>query len=243
MAPRSTQAPLATTAALPPLSEEHRDHVRGEATAGTYRDLGLVGDQASTATLDALTGTLASAYRATDIPPALAQAASAGTLEELTDRLRAAATRTRTHHTQEKDANTAVADLAMSLLVYEATPGIHHTLGIHHTTWRRRITTRLDVTNTWYDTATPTALAERAKAVGVAHHPQAREQLPAAVEELLAVQARWVGARRVRDVLIRHLYPNPLNQPAVQALTGLTQAQIWQILNPGYRSKAKNPDT
>lgn len=246
--PPSPSLPLSPP--LPPLSDEHRDRVRRAAITDAHRELGLLSDtttDADTAETAAepagdLIGTLTSAYRGSDTPPALTQAATQGTVEELTERLRAAATLTRTHQRQEKSTNTEVVEQALSLLVYKATSGLHRTLGIHQTAWRRRITARLEVTDTWLDTATPAALAERAASVGLTQQPQARAQLPAEVDRLLAVQARWVAARRVRDTLIRHLYPEPLNQPALQAATGLTQAQVWQILNPGYRTKLKRTD-
>lgn len=244
-APTHPSPPSTSAVPLPPLTDEHRDRVRRTAITDAYRELGLLSDDDASETPGTaeatgdLIGTLTSAYRGSDTPPALIQAATRGTVTELTERLRAAAALTRTHHTQEKNTNTEVVEQALSLLAYEATPGLHRTLGIHQTAWRRRITTRLDVIDTWLDATTPTALAERAASVGLAHQPQAREQLPAEVDRLLGVQARWVAARRVRDTLIRRLYPDALNQPALQTATGLTQAQVWQILNPGYRSKPK----
>lgn len=241
-APAHPSPPPTSPVPLPALTDGHRDRVRREAITDVYRELGLLSDADTLETAGDLIGTLTSAYRGSNTPPALIEAAKRGTVEELTERLRAAAALTRAHHTQEKSTNTEVVEQALSLLAYEGTPGLHRTLGIHQTAWRRRTTARLEVADTWLDTATPAALAERAASVGLAHQPQAREQLPAEVDRLLAIQARWVAARRVRDTLIRHLYPEPLNQPALQAATGLTQAQVWQILNPGYRSKLKRTD-
>ena len=236
MAPADPAA--SSTQPTPHLSEEQRERLRREATLDTYRELGvLTGDAGSAEDLEELVGAATSAYRLTDIPDALIDQATRAQPVVLIQRLQTAGERVRRYREAERSANDAAAALALSLHLYDGLPNLHLVLGTHRTPWRRRVVDHLGVSSEWYSTASAGDLAERARSAGIAHHPGAREELVPAVEHLIDVQARWTAARRVRDILIRHLYPEHLNQPGLQRASGLTQAQVWQILNPAFRRK------
>jgi len=167
-------------------------------------------------------------------------AVSAGDIKA---RVSAAAQRTSHEARAEQAANQAAARLALSLSLHEEVPVLYKSLGVAQPTWRTReirglgLNPTSEVDKAWYRDATSAELSARARSVGVEHVPDAAEQLPDAVRELISTQARWAGARRVRDALIRELYPDQCNQPQLQALTGLGQAQVWQILNPDFRQR------
>jgi hypothetical protein len=242
MAPADPAA--SSTGSTPHLSDEQRERLRRNATLDTYRELGVLTEDVDAPDdgedlddVEALMGAATSAYRHTDIPDALIRRATHAQPAVLIQRLQAASEQVRRYRDAERSANDAAAALALSLHLYDGVPHLHVILGTHRTPWRRRVVSHLDVSSDWYSNASAADLTARARAVGITHYPGAREELVPAVEHLIDVQARWTAARRVRDILIRHLYPGHLNQPGVQKVSGLTQAQVWQILNPTFRRK------
>ena len=165
--------------------------------------------------------------------------AGEGELEVLTERLRAAAQLTAVEAAATKDANERCGQLALSLAFHDGVGSLHRVLGIASATWaqRRLRALQLEPNSVWLETATAEQLSERALAVGIERRTDAVEELPRAVQELLHSRARGDAARLVRNALIRELYLKHLNQGDLERITGMTQAGLWQVLNPGHRSR------
>ena len=231
---------------LPALDADLARRWRWHATVEVLADLGVLepGVDADSPDVRAVVGEVGPA-RGRPAPESarFLAAVSAGGVDDVKARLSAAAQRTSREAQVEQAANQAVNRLALSLSLYDEVPVLYKSLGVAQPTWRTREIRGLGLDPTaeadkaWYRDATSAELSERARSAGLEHVAGAGEQLPEAVRELITTQARWAGARRVRDALIRELYPEQCNQPQLQALTGLGQAQVWQIINPDFRQR------
>ena len=235
--------PRSAASRLPALDADQAQRWRWEATVAVLSDLGVLPvdadpDAPSTRAIVGEAGP-ARGRPAPESEPFLA-AVSAG---EAKTRLKAAAQRTSSEAGAEQAANQVVNRLALSLSLHDEVPVLYKSLGVAQPTWRTREIRGLgldptsEVDKAWYRDATSAELAARAQVAGVEHVTDAAEQLPEAVHTLITTQARWAGARRVRDALVRELYPDQCNQPQLQTLSGLTQAQVWQIINPDFRQR------
>jgi len=226
------------------LDEAWRSQVRRHTMLATYDQLGLDlashpagGEQSEQDVM-----TYSSVYRSNAVPPAVQTAAISGTTAQLLQRLTRAGELAASARAHEQEANTSVFETCLSLLCFEGVQGLHQIVGVHRVGWWRRVLKCLDVDADWYTGADDEALRRRAEQMGVTYRDEGGADLEDSILVLLQAQAQWFAARQVRDVLIRHLYPQHLNQPGVQAATGLTQAQVWQILNPDYRRQPSPKD-